>query len=167
MTLTIAAAEHAISPPAEMTDKAGLTASAAAIAYAGALPLVIGAVLAWARPEDLAQAVLGAMAAYGAALLAFFGGVRWGVAVMGRSGPHFAPLIGAVIPLALGVGSAALPGLGAKFALLVVVLPLLLLDDLRATRRGSGAPAWYLGVRIPLTILMEAALLAGLVLSLR
>ena len=39
-------------------------------------------------------------------------------------------------------------------AIIIIALPILLWDDLRATRRGSGAPDWYLGVRTPLTILM-------------
>jgi hypothetical protein len=48
-----------------------------------------------------------------------------------------------------------------RYLIILVALPLLLWDDLRATRRGSGAPDWYLGVRTPLTILMGVSFLVA------
>ena len=142
-----------------------LTQAPAALAYAGALPLIAAALVAWTRP-DLAAAALRLMTLYGGVLLVFFGGVRWGIAVMRRDGPGFGHLIAAAVPAALGLPvlltDRADVGLGA----LVVLLPLLLVDDLRSTRAGSGAPGWYLGVRVPLTVMMEAALAAGLLAAL-
>lgn len=145
--------------------EAGLTSAAAAVAYAGALPLIGAAIFGWARPEE-APRVLELMALYGITLLSFFGGVRWGVAVMGRGGPTYRQLLGAVIPMLIAMGAFFLRDVTQQLILLVVVIPILLVDDLQATRRGSGAPAWYLGVRGPLTVMMEASLVAGLWLAL-
>lgn len=167
MVMTRTDALHA--GPTDLRDLArdgALTSAAAAVAYAGALPLIAGALLAWARPADLAPEVLKWMSLYGTALLAFFGGVRWGVAVMTRGGPTFPQLAGAVVPLVLAVLIFGLsPNVRATLIILVVTIPLLLLDDLRATRRGSGAPAWYLGVRVPLTAMMEIAFIGMLILA--
>ena len=146
-------------------QSSGLTQAAAALAYAGALPLISGAVVAWARP-DLAGPLLRFMTIYGGVLLVFFGGVRWGIAVMRRGGPGFGHLLGAVLPALLGLPVILTDNVPTGLGALVVLLPLLLVSDLRATRAGSGAPAWYLGVRVPLTVMMEAALIAGLVLAL-
>ena len=103
------------------------------------------------------------MIIYGGVMIAFFGGIRWGVAVMRKSGPSFASLLGAVAPLFVALPIFLLENPSTRFAIIVVTLPVLLWDDLRATRRGSGAPDWYLGVRTPLTILMTASFAAALI----
>ncbi len=156
-------------PPAagDTQNTNGMSSAAAAVAYAGALPLIAGAILGWARPEDLGPMVLGWMAIYGVALLGFFGGVRWGIAVMQPAGPTFPQLLGAVVPLMLAVAVFPLEGVVTQLAVLTLAIPILLIDDLRATRRGAGPPAWYLGVRVPLTVMMELAFLAALLLGLR
>ncbi len=141
---------------------AGLSQAAAAVAYAGALPLIIGAILVWARPMDLGPKLVELIILYGGLLLAFFGGIRWGVAVMHPGGPTFGNLFGGLIPLFLAVPIFLMENEVLRLAIIVIALPLLLIDDLRATRRGSGAPDWYLGVRLPLTIMMELALVGTL-----
>ena len=150
---------------ARMSSLGAPTGASAMLAYSGALPLILGAVLAWARP-DLAAAALRFMALYGGVLLVFFGGVRWGIAVMRERGAGFSHLLGAVVPAALGLPIILTDRTTLALGALAVILPLLLLSDLRETRVGSGAPAWYLGVRVPLTISMEAAVLAGLAAAL-
>ena len=144
----------------------GLPQSAAVLAYAGAMPLIIAAMLISLAPERAANAAR-FMAVYGTALLIFFGGVRWGVAVMRPAGPDFRSLVGAVMPLLAALPLFYPSDLRLKFAAIIVALPVLLLDDLNATRRGSGAPDWYLSVRTPLTILMEASFLVALAAMLR
>jgi hypothetical protein len=66
-----------------------------------------------------------------------------------------APLI-AALPL-FGSGDATI-----KIVIVMVLMIALLCDDLAATRRGSGAPQWYLCVRVPLTVLIEVAFLVAL-----
>lgn len=144
----------------------GIPQAAAVLAYAGALPLIIGAILALVRPDDLGREALRLMLLYGGLLIAFFGGVRWGVAVMRPEGPSFASLVGGAVPLAIAMFIFLLGSAHAKFVVILLALPLLLVDDLRATRKGSGAPDWYLGVRTPLTLLMEASFAVAFVASL-
>lgn len=136
------------------TRQYGLPQPAAVLAYASALPLIATALLCVARPLDFGLDARNFMIIYGGVLLAFFGGVRWGIAVMRADGPTFKSLLGAVIPILVAIPIFYLHDERAKLFVIICTLPLLLLDDLKATRRGSGAPDWYLGVRVPLTILM-------------
>lgn len=138
-------------------EQTGLPQSAAVLAYAGALPPIIAALLVWLRPADLGAGATQLMLIYGGALIVFFGGVRWGVAVMRPDGPGFISLLGGVIPLLMAFPVFLLDDTFTRFLIVIVALPVLLWDDLRATRRGSGAPDWYLGVRTPLTILMTVS----------
>lgn len=144
-----------ISEPTKQSGQMqGLPQPAAVLAYAGSLPLIISALLVWLRPDDLGANTTTFMLIYGGALIAFFGGVRWGIAVMRSGGPSFASLLGGVIPLVIAMPIFFLDDVRMRFLIIIIALPILLWDDLRATKRGSGAPDWYLGVRTPLTILM-------------
>jgi hypothetical protein len=156
-------AERASAAPA---PSQGLPQAAAVLAYMGALPLIIAALLVVTRPGDLGPAAVAFMLNYGGVLIAFFGGVRWGVAVMRTEGPSFASLLGGVAPLIIALPVFFLEDDRARFLIIIAALPLLLWDDLRATRRGSGAPDWYLGVRTPLTILMTASFLFAFIQTL-
>ncbi|MEM8986192.1 MAG: DUF3429 domain-containing protein [Pseudomonadota bacterium] len=159
MTDAAAARTHDADPAAA---RKGLPQSAALLAYAGALPLLILAIIGWTVAPGLADGITAFTIAYAIALLAFFGGVRWGVAVMRADGPSFAQLIGAVMPVFMAAPLMFVAGPVTQLALLSVIFPALLIDDLRTTRKGVGAPTWYLGVRTPLTIVLELALLATL-----
>ena len=143
-----------------------MTGAAIALAYLGAAPLLAAAlVVVQAGPAaDIAASL---MALYGAMLIVFFGGVRWGVAVMRPGGPSPRALLGAVLPM-IAAAPLFLPGdFVLKTLAIMGVLLLLLMDDLNATRRGDGAPAWYLGVRVPLTVLIEIAFLVALAARMR
>ena len=140
----------------------GLTHAAGVLAYAGALPLIASAFLILLQGEQFGAAALSFMAVYGGVLIAFFGGVRWGVAVMRPGGPTFRHLLGGVVPVLMALPIFFLEDIAMKIGLIIIALPILLIDDLGATRRGSGAPDWYLGVRTPLTVLMEISYLFAL-----
>jgi len=79
--------------------------------------------------------------------------------MMRPEGPTFRHLLGGVIPVLMALPIFFLDDITVKIGLIIIVLPILLIDDLGATRRGSGAPDWYLGVRTPLTVLMELSYL--------
>lgn len=136
-----------------------MTAAASFLAYLGAAPLLAGALTMVADRESGAARFL---VLYGAALLIFFGGVRWGVAVMKPAGPTMRALLGAVLPLLAALPLLVAGDPVANIFIVMVLMIILLADDLRATRRGEGAPAWYLGVRVPLTVLIEVAFLVAL-----
>lgn len=140
---------------------APVTGAASLLAYLGAAPLLAAAIAMITNPFDTAGAEA-FLVLYGAALLIFFGGVRWGVAVMKPNGPTKRALLGAGLPMVAAL-PLFLPGdAGVKMMVIMALMIVLLIDDLRATRRGDGAPEWYLGVRAPLTVLIEVAFLVAL-----
>jgi len=143
-----------------------MTGAASLLAYLGAAPLLAASLMMIADPENAAAAE-GFLVLYGAALLIFFGGVRWGVAVMKPAGPTPRALFGAVVPMIAALPLFAPGDATTKIVAIMALTIILLIDDLRATRRGDGAPAWYLGVRAPLTVLIEVALLVALAAGLR
>ena len=152
---------HQQQPQSTTNPDGGLPQSAAFLAYAGSLPTIIAALFVWLRPEDLGIGAQSFLLLYGGGLIAFFGGVRWGIAVMRPEGPTFLNLLGGIWPLLVAMPILVMDDARLRFLLIIITLPLLLWDDLRATRAGSGAPNWYLGVRLPLTIIMEIAFIAA------
>ena len=162
-----AAARH---PAGERTANAPATARAAAcfLAYLGAAPLLAAALVLVGDPLNTSAPAF--LVLYGAALLIFFGGVRWGVAVMKPQGPTMRALFGAGLPMIAAMPLIALGdavSASVKLIALMALMAVLLFDDLSATRRGEGAPIWYLGVRVPLTVLIEVAFLVALAASMR
>ncbi|MEM6414191.1 MAG: DUF3429 domain-containing protein [Pseudomonadota bacterium] len=149
-------------PFREESNQSGVTPAALFLSYAAAAPL-IGAALYLVADSSMVELVRTLMALYGAALIIFFGGIRWGVAIMTKGGPTFRSLIGAAFPLFAAMPLFFPAPVEWKLAIIMVLTALLLIDDLNATRRGSGAPTWYLGVRLPLTVLIEVAILVALV----
>ena len=138
-----------------------MTGAASLLAYLGAAPLLAAALAMIAYPYD-AAAAQAFLILYGAALLIFFGGVRWGVAVMKPAGPTARALLGAGLPMLAALPLFAPGDAQVKMIAIMALMIVLLIDDLRATRRGDGAPQWYLGVRAPLTVLIEVAFLVAL-----
>ena len=140
-----------------------LPQAAAVLAYAGSLPVIVASLLVLLRPSDFGPGAVEFMLTFGGLLIAFFGGVRWGIAVMGRDGPTFRGLMGGVVPILLALPLFYFGSDIVRFVIIIVALPVLLWDDLKATRRGSGAPEWYLGVRTPLTILMTVSFVVAFI----
>jgi len=143
-----------------------MTGAVSFLAYIGAAPLLAAALLMIANPYDAAAAEK-FLVLYGAALLIFFGGVRWGVAVMKPAGPTTRALIGAGLPMVAALPLFIPADAQVKVLAIMTMTLILLVDDLNATRRGDGAPQWYLGVRIPLTVLIEVAFLVALTAGMR
>lgn len=143
-----------------------MTGAASFLAYLGAAPLLAGALVMIVDPVNSAGAQ-GFLVLYGAALLIFFGGVRWGVAVMKPNGPTARALVGACLPMIAALPLFAPGAAQAKMIVIMALIIILLFDDLRATRRGDGAPGWYLGVRVPLTVLIEVAFLVAIAAGMR
>ncbi|MEO0398515.1 MAG: DUF3429 family protein [Pseudomonadota bacterium] len=138
------------------------TPAALFLSYVAAAPLIAAALAIVADPAR-SEEWRALMALYGAALIIFFGGVRWGVAVMRAEGPTFRSLLGAALPFFFAMPLFVPGPTDWKLPAIMALLLALLIDDLGATRRGSGAPAWYLAVRLPLTVLIEVAFLVALI----
>jgi len=104
-----------------------------------------------------------ALAAYGATILSFLGGVHWGLAIGSErgsdSGKLSARLTLSVVPPLAGWAALLVSGPTGLFILATAIATMLWVD-LRATKLGQ-APRWYPKLRIPLTLAVVAALLFG------
>ncbi len=143
-----------------------IPAAASTFGYLGALPFAVGATAFWLLEDARA---LAALAAYGAIILSFMGGVRWGLAMTRAEETGFAQL-GLSIAPAFVAWAALLTTIlwpddplapAIQLLLLTAAFAGLLWSDLQATRRDL-APAWYPGLRIPLTVIVLASLAVAL-----
>ncbi|MHA6287384.1 DUF3429 domain-containing protein [Maricaulis sp. CAU 1757] len=101
---------------------------------------------------------------YGALIVSFLGGVRWGRALAPDARPDATLWVGAVLPSLLGLAALSLRGHGQPFiglALVIAGLLALFAWDMRSVAGGS-LPDWYGKLRIVLT---GGAVLAGLVIA--
>ncbi len=142
---------------------------AAALGYLGALPFVVCATAIWLGAVEIREPIVMLITALAAVLLAFMGGVRWGIAMGHEDGPSFIALgisvtpaiISGVALLLIILAPGSIVTTTAALGLLIVSLLALLWSDLQATQAGE-APEWYPGLRIPLTALVVVSLLASL-----
>ena len=127
----------------------------------GLLPFIsLGAIIVDQAP-DVRGEILAALLAYGAVILSFLGGVRWGVAISGSSqAPLTSQLCISVIPSLVG-WVAILIEKQAGLLVLTVAFSLMLLIDFLV----PGAPAWYLPLRMLLSITVMACLLIVLLVQ--
>lgn len=130
------------------------------LGLAGLIPFGLGTALVWAGKAGLAvwpsqTGALAALAAYGAVILSFMGGCRWGFAAL-EPRPDWGRLGLSVLPALVG-WAALLAGGRLSLGLLAAGFVALLAADLALTRAG-GAPAWWPRLRWPLTLGAVASL---------
>lgn len=119
------------------------------------LALLIGQPLPWIG--EPARALLG----YGAVILSFLGGVRWGFALrMVDPTLQARAMIVSVVPSLVGWGLLLLPPV-----IGLVLMPLCFVAVAVADRRllVLGAPAWYQRLRWLLTIVVASSILVALI----
>lgn len=134
---------------------------AMALGVLGLIPFVALAVLSWAGHGGISVLAREALAAYGATILSFLGGVYWGFALAGEQAarPGLAARLSiGVLPQLVGWVAVLLPFRGGQ-ALTAAALLVWLLVERRAVAQGA-APGWFMQLRLPLT-LVAAACLAG------
>lgn len=142
---------------AELNETADRTppAMAAAFGFAGLIPFVALAAVAIFAPAGDAEPTLADRAErglnlYGAAILSFLGGCRWGFSSAGLGGgPTAAAMALAVAPSLWAWG--ALWALTAPGPALAAGVAAMYAADWRAARR-QATPSWWLSLRLPLTI---------------
>lgn len=139
---------------------------AAALGLGGLLPFFAGAIGTW-WPDPAVQAIaLRALAIYGAVILSFLGGVRWGCllcdtpedrASIGRWGPLTLSILPSLVAWIALLGSPL-------FALATISVGLVVqyLMDIRAVS-GGLLPRWYGGLRTLLTAGATASTVAGVI----
>lgn len=128
------------------------------LGFAGLLPF-LGAATAMLLADGALQAFAAlALPAYGAVILSFLGGIRWGLAMAdAKPGRLPARLAISVAPSLAGWVALLLPG-AAGLLLLAAGFAAMLVLDLRT----QMAPAWYAKLRLPLSLGAIASLLMGL-----
>lgn len=146
-----------------MVQTSAVPRPAAWLGGAGLLPFAVLAlaslVLRGSWGETAAQALL----AYGASILSFLGGIRWGIAISRPGVPLWRELSLSVLPSLIAWAALLLPR-GWGMGLLALALLAQFWLDLRATREGL-APAWYPSLRLPLTVGAAASVLVGAMLQ--
>lgn len=133
------------------------------LGYAGLLPFVFTAVylcFAAMPGTDLpfVETLAHATAVYGAVILSFLGGVRWGIAMAGRQ-RGMREFVLSVLPSLLGWGAALLPPVAAM-AVLAGGFLMQAGWDQRAAIKGS-LPLWYATLRRRLSMVVTVALLVA------
>jgi hypothetical protein len=132
------------------------------LGLAGLIPFVALAVACIVAEPDVRPQAQGLLASYGATILAFMGGCRWGLASAGMgSGPSWGLLTAAVIPSLWAWGALAL-GHPFDLAMIAVGLAFLYVADVVLSMRG-GAPDWWPAMRRPLTWIACASLAVGMI----
>lgn len=127
----------------------------------GAIPFVILALAGPFLEASFQERAHFALAAYGAVILSFLGGIHWGLAIAGaspaeRRGITFARLGASVIPSLVGWGALLLSGPVGTLVLAASFSGLILFDW--HVSRKAQTPAWYPKLRWPLTIVVVASL---------
>lgn len=107
MTLPIVSGHSSHPPHASLPEVAEPPALARQLGYAGLIPFVIGMCLIWLVYAELQPWVALALSAYAATIVAFLGGVHWGLAMRAdQPGPR-------------SFGWAVVPPLGAWLAMVM------------------------------------------------
>lgn len=119
----------------------------------GLLPFVGLAAMALLAPEAAQRGwALDGLHLYGAVILSFIGGCRWGFSCAGFGpGPTAQALMIAVAPSLYGWAAVWLAAASAAGPILAVGFALMLIEDMRATRAGE-TPAWWPRLRAPLSV---------------
>ncbi|ALV25683.1 DUF3429 domain-containing protein [Pannonibacter phragmitetus] len=140
---------------------------ALALGVAGLIPFAAASLMTFAGPPELRPQAAFALAAYGAVILSFLGGIHWGVAMAastGQDGPFeegdlLTRLAIAVAPSLAGWAGLLLPQTSGLLLLAACFAAMFALD-LTASREGKF-PLWYPALRLPLSAGAAASVLLG------
>lgn len=130
------------------------------LALAGALPFVFGTLVQFVPliPASYAYLTLPAVLWYGAVILSFLGGIRWGLALrVVNSGQRARLMALSVVPSLLGWFALFLP---AEYALIALILGFSGQGAWDVwTVEHSGAPPWFTTLRLVLTLIVVSCLI--------
>jgi hypothetical protein len=130
------------------------------LGFAGLIPFAAIIVVGLLRAAPLYDVSLQALLAYGAVILSFLGGIRWGLAIATTDPADlFGPLSLSVAPALLGWIALLVP-LSTGLVMLALGFAAMLIADLRL----SIAPYWYRSLRLPLSVGAIVSLLMGLLI---
>ncbi len=151
-------ASHADDPRAIPADALVLGAGGVLPFAALATAALLGLDWRYGLPNDTFRA---ALVGYGAVILSFLGGVRWGIGLRHGDAPgRTAFLVISVVP-ALAAWVALMLPRPHDLALLIASFLALAVIDV-AMVRGGHAPAWYATLRLALTAAVVLVLIVAL-----
>jgi len=143
---------NTIPPPARIFGLAGL------------LPFFAGAILCWLPPTSESISVLPAgsfvLLAYGAVILSFLGGIRWGIAMQHEAMISNWQVVAWAMAPSLLAWTALLVAPTLGFILLIAGFSLQWSIDYRANKQ-SITPPWFLTLRTILTLGAVVSLVVG------
>lgn len=133
------------------------------LGVAGLIPFFVTGAVLWAGPQRFGPLVFIApiaLLAYAATIASFLGGVRWGAEMNREAGPRPIPLALSTAPQVLAwlLIIAPIPTVG-RYGGLILLFAIGAVWD----AASPDLPAWYRGLRVPLSVGAVAALLSGLV----
>ncbi len=131
-----------------------------ALAIAGFLPFAAGTLAAYLPLEPILAARIGfATMAYGAVILSFLGGIRWGLALTGQPGPVMARDLGlSVFPSLWGWAAFLLGGMGGVLMLALGFAAMGAWDH--GLAEDPRVSAWFVTLRRVLSVLVTGSMLA-------
>jgi len=130
------------------------------LGLAGLIPFAALAIAVHLAPAPWAAEARGSLAIYGAVILSFMGGCRWGFAAAGLGeGATWWRLSVSVIPALLAWAALSVGETAALWAGAMGMAALFAADV--ALTGAWGAPVWWPALRLPLSAGAAAALLAG------
>ena len=159
----------ASAPPPKLSRISGPPPSAAEgeragwmLGVAGLVPFFLAGAALWAGPQRFGQLAFiapVALLAYAATIVSFLGGVRWGAEITRPAGPRALILALATAPQVVAwlLIVAPIPTVARYGGLMLAVAVTAVWDT-----AAPGLPAWYKGMRVPLSVGAAAALASGL-----
>lgn len=145
----------------DLDDHSRVPGTALVLGVAGLLPFAIGALALW-MPALVHGSGQGLLISYGAIILAFLGGVRWGTTIGPYDGRRQAfDFTASVLGSLVGLAALFLPVIPA-LTLLIAGFLVHALWDVRSVEAGR-LPSWYGKLRMMLTAGAELSLILGLI----
>lgn len=126
------------------------------LGLAGLLPFATGAVAVWMLTPDMRPPIAAALVAYGATIVAFLGGLHWGLAARGASSDM--QYLWGVTPSLLAWGALLLPERIALVVLAASLVACYVVD--RRVLPAQGLRRW-LPLRVTLTTVAAASCAAA------
>jgi hypothetical protein len=142
---------------------AGIARVGRNLAYAGVIPFIVLALWLYGIAPDhpWRQATIALLTGYAVVTLSFLGGIRWGMAVLGRQAERQRDIVLSCVPPLIGWMALATPT-PLVFVFLAVAYAAQGAWDALTLAPGS-APDWFRRVRIQLTVLAVAALILAFI----
>ncbi len=124
---------------------------------AGAIPFLALAIAPWLNFRPFGRPAVEPLSLYALAILSFMGAIHWGLAMAKPNTNQAANYAASVIPALVGWFALILLPVALALRVMAAAFVLLVIYDIRATRRGI-APPWYPRLRIPVTVVVVTAL---------